>query len=117
MNNFVENVNDYIRLHRIKKSYLIMATDWSKDRLYRILRGDKDNITYNEMQELADALHQSVSYFTENYDQSKNIVNVPEMAVAFYAGGGVESNEGELAYAKQVIELIDKMDALLNPGI
>ena len=117
MNNFIKNVNEYIELHKIKKGYLITATAWSKDKLYRILRGDKDNITLEEMNTLANALHQKVSYFLEDFEQCKRRDNVPEMVVAFYAGGGERSNEVELAYAKQVIKLIDKIDALLNPGI
>lgn len=109
-NEFIENVNDYMKSHKIKKSFLILATDFGKDKIYRIMRGDTEP-TYHDMKQIADALNQEISFFLESYAQRKNARKPLDVDTAFFAGEPSATQE-ELEYIQNLKEFIEHYDAL-----
>lgn len=110
MNDFIENVNDYMKVHNIKKSFLILATDFGRDKTYRILRGDTDP-TYTDMQKIADAFNQEIDYFMSKYEKNKRGISLQGVNTAFFAGNPPVDKD-EIEFTQNLIEVIEHYDAL-----
>lgn len=115
MNEFIKNVNDYMKRNNIKKSFLVVATNLGKDKTYRIMRGDADP-TYSDMEQIADALNQKMDYFMSNYVSMKIKRNYLDMGISFFAGD-LPVDKEEAIYTQNLIEFIEHYDALTRTQI
>lgn len=109
MNKFIENVNIYLKERHIKNNYLIMQTGWDKSKISRVLNGAKD-ITYSEMETLADALGQSFDFFMQDADAMKVPIG-PREQIACFAG---TLKEEDLNAAHKLVELFQFYDSLTS---
>lgn len=115
MNDFIKNVNNYMDNNHIKKSFLVVATELGKDKIYRIMRGDTDP-TYSDMEQIADALNQKMDFFMSDYTEVRPKKNYLDMGISFFAGDLPVSKE-EAVYTQDLIEFIEHYDALTRTRV
>lgn len=105
MNNFIKNINEYLDRREIKQNYISMLTGWDKSKVSRILSGSQD-ITYSEMELLAETLGQSLEFFMGDIDEISR--NTREQIACF--AGRLEADDLETAHL--LVELFQFYDAL-----
>lgn len=112
MNIFIRNVNQFLDERNIKQNYISMLTGWDKSKVSRILNGGKD-ITYSEMETLAEALGQDIEFFMGNTEDMR-VKNTTREQIACFAG---QLEDDDLETAHLLVELFQFYDALTGVEI
>lgn len=107
---FVENVNEYIKEMKIKKSFICLKSGIDASKLSRILSKTQE-INITEMEKISTALGKKIEFFLDKdfSVQKRKIVGTGE--IAFYAG---ELTKEQEIFAKQLLELIENADEILS---
>ncbi|MCT4595455.1 MAG: helix-turn-helix domain-containing protein [Anaeromicrobium sp.] len=110
MNNFVKNVNKYIKYHGIKQSFISLKSNIEKNKLSRLLNGKQD-ILQEDMKKIALALDKNIIDFL-NDDIVVNTVEYEEStSIAFYMGTPTREKEN---FANLIFDFIEHIDAVLG---
>lgn len=110
MSKFTDNVNRYLAIMKIKKSYISLKSGIETNKLSRILN-DIQEPTIGDMEKIAFALGETVEFFLgSSIDNLKN-TSIESLDVAFYAG---EPNKEQQEFALKLIDFLENMDAVLG---
>ncbi len=110
MTKYIENVNAYLSQMKIKQTYVSMKSGIEKNKLSRILTGAQE-VSVTDMEKIANVLGRKPEFFLSEEFQAPKEPPFLSAEVAFYAGNPTES---QVAFAKQVIELIENADVVLG---
>lgn len=110
MTKYIENVNMYLSVKKIKQTYISLKTGIDTKKLSRILTGIQD-VTSSDMEKISAALGKKTEFFLSD------AFHVPEMTenlsekIAFYAGEVAPQQE---KIAGQLLELMENIDEVMS---
>ncbi len=110
MTKYIENVNMYLSVKKIKQTYISLKTGIDTKKLSLILTGIQD-VTSSDMEKISAALGKKTEFFLSD------AFHVPEMTenlsekIAFYAGEAAPQQE---KIAGQLLELMENIDEVMS---
>ena len=104
MTTFINNVNQYLSVMKIKQSYLSMITGIDKNKISRLLTGVQDESG-------ARALGKNIEFFLADSIEIPQINEFAPNKIAFYAG---EPSKKQEQIANQLMELMENIDEVLS---
>lgn len=109
MSKFITNLNEYMARNKLKQNFLVAVTGMDKTKISRILT-EKQSITHEEMQLIAEALGKTVSYFLQE-KLDFNMPNNPEETLAFSMG---HPDSEIIELANKTLDLLEHFDSILG---
>ena len=110
MSKFIVNVNKYLTVKKIKKTYISLKSGIEPNKLSRILNGVQE-ATISDMEKIAYALGEKIEFFLkENINISNNKI-IDNLNVAFYAG---EPKASQQEFGLKLIDFLENIDAVLG---
>lgn len=110
MSNFIDNINDYINHHGIKKTFIAKRSDIEKNKLSRLLNGKQD-ILQEDMVKIASVLGKSIEYFMQGELNLQMPDYKDDTSIAFYMG---TPDEGKRKLANQTFDFLEHIDVILG---
>ncbi len=111
MSKFIDNVNKYLAIKKIKKAYISLKSGIETNKLSRILN-EVQEATISDMEKIAYALGQKVEFFLgDSISISNNKIIESLSDVAFYAG---EPKAKQQEFALKLIDFLENVDAVLG---
>ncbi|MBQ8804592.1 MAG: helix-turn-helix domain-containing protein [Tyzzerella sp.] len=110
MSRFIDNVNKFLEVRKIKQTYISMKSGIEVRKLSRILNGVQD-VSSTDMEKIAESLGQTVSYFLEEPFRVEPFENYLYNEMAFYIG---EPSEGQRIIAQKLLDLIENADEIFS---
>lgn len=109
MSKYIKNINAYLSDQRIRQKFLSARTGMSEDKISKLLN-EKQKVTMDEMELLAEALGKDVSFFAEERSMEETYSS-PASNYAFYAG---EPGSDQVKCAMKLVEFIENIDEVLS---
>ena len=109
MSKYIKNINAYLSDQRIRQKFLSARTGMSEDKISKLLN-EKQKVTMDEMELLAEALGKDVSFFAEERSMEETYSS-PVSNYAFYAG---EPGPDQVKCAMKLVEFIENIDEVLS---
>lgn len=107
MNQFIENVKNYLKVRNIRKTYVSLMTGWEKSRVSKVFNGTIE-LKESEAEFLAKTLGHDMTYFlADSVEKYREIEDNGQLA--FFA---VKLNEEGKRIADKLIEMFRFYDAL-----
>ncbi|HBI73046.1 MAG TPA: DNA-binding protein [Lachnospiraceae bacterium] len=110
MSKFIDNVNEYLAVKKIKRTYISLKSGIEANKLSRILN-EVQEATTSDMEKIAYALGEKIEFFIGDNISISNNKSVESLNVAFYAG---EPKAEQQEFALKLIDFLENLDAVLG---
>lgn len=110
MSRYIDNVNKFITVRKIKQNYVSMKSGIEIRKLSRILSGVQD-VNSTDMDSIAEALGHTATYFMDKNFVVESLEDNIYQETAFYVGGVSETQK---VLANNLIELLECADEVLS---
>ena len=110
MSKFIDNVNEYLAVKKIKRAYISLKSGIEANKLSRILN-EVQEATTSDMEKIAYALGEKIEFFIGDNISISNNKSVESLNVAFYAG---EPKAEQQEFALKLIDFLENLDAVLG---
>lgn len=110
MTRFIENVNEYLSVKKIKQTYVSSSSGIDVKKLSRILTGVQE-VTGADMEKIAEALGKNVEFFLqEDFKVAEFCPEFPFHPDSY----SEEVNQHLESYTIQLVELLQNVDEILS---
>ena len=106
MSKFIDNVNEYLAVKKIKRTYISLKSGIEANKLSRILN-EVQEATTSDMEKIAYALGEKIEFFIGDNISISNNKSVESLNVAFYAG---EPKAEQQEFALKLIDFLENLD-------
>lgn len=110
MSKFIDNVNEYLAVKKIKRTYISLKSGIEANKLSRILN-EVQEATTSDMEKIAYALGEKIEFFIGDNISISNNKSVESLNVAFYAG---EPKAEQQEFVLKLIDFLENLDAVLG---
>lgn len=110
MSNFIKNFNIFLEHYKIKQNILAMKTNYSDNKLSRMLTGKQQKISIDEMTTLANGVGKDIDYFMNDM-VLESLNNNDSVEIAFNSGTPTKESQ---EFANILFDFLEHVDLIIG---